>query len=161
MNIRWKAFDEIYKIYMLLHRSGLNVSANFVEFVGVFFIKTNAKNFDFFQNFVMIFADFHELCSDFLRFSRTCGKTLQLLEISRFQFNVFQFNVFQFNNFHIGTAALRLRRRKLLRSAGLLLLVAAVVPLAVAGRGAGPGAGRGPRRSSSGLAAGLLDQGVK
>ena len=25
-NIRWKALDEIYKIYMLLHRSDLNVS---------------------------------------------------------------------------------------------------------------------------------------
>ena len=28
-NIRWKALDEIYKIYMLLHRSDLNISANF------------------------------------------------------------------------------------------------------------------------------------
>ena len=26
-NIRWKALDEIYKIYMLLHRSDLNISA--------------------------------------------------------------------------------------------------------------------------------------
>ena len=25
-NIRWKALDEIYKIYMLLHRSDLNIS---------------------------------------------------------------------------------------------------------------------------------------
>ena len=28
-NIRWKALDEIYKIYMLLHRSNLNISENF------------------------------------------------------------------------------------------------------------------------------------
>ena len=28
-NIRWKALDEIYKIYMLLHRSDLNISENF------------------------------------------------------------------------------------------------------------------------------------
>ena len=28
-NMRWKALDEIYKIYMLLHRSGLNISENF------------------------------------------------------------------------------------------------------------------------------------
>ena len=28
-NIRWKALDEIYKICMLLHRSDLNISANF------------------------------------------------------------------------------------------------------------------------------------
>ena len=28
-NIRWKALDEIYKVYMLLLRSDLNISANF------------------------------------------------------------------------------------------------------------------------------------
>ena len=28
-NIRWKALEEIYKIYMLLHRSDLNISENF------------------------------------------------------------------------------------------------------------------------------------
>ena len=46
----------------------------------------NAKKFDFVQisSWLKIFADFHEICSDFLRFS---WKTLQLLEISRFQFN--------------------------------------------------------------------------
>ena len=38
--------------------------------------------------FVAIFGYFHEICSDFLRFSRICRKTLQLLEISRFQFNI-------------------------------------------------------------------------
>ena len=27
-NVRWKAPDEIYKIYMLLHRSDLNISEN-------------------------------------------------------------------------------------------------------------------------------------
>ena len=35
-NIRWKALDEIYKIYMLLHRSDLNISEkirqNFLHF---------------------------------------------------------------------------------------------------------------------------------
>ena len=29
VNIRWKALDEIYKIYMLLQRSDLNISENF------------------------------------------------------------------------------------------------------------------------------------
>ena len=29
VNIRWKALDEIYKIYMLLHRSDFNISENF------------------------------------------------------------------------------------------------------------------------------------
>ena len=28
-NIRWKALDEIYKIYMLSHRSDLNISENY------------------------------------------------------------------------------------------------------------------------------------
>ena len=28
-NMRWKALDEIYKIYMLLHRSDLNILAKF------------------------------------------------------------------------------------------------------------------------------------
>ena len=30
-NIRWKALDEIYKIYMLLHRSDVSISANVRE----------------------------------------------------------------------------------------------------------------------------------
>ena len=38
-------------------------------------------------HFVAMFADFKDICSDFLRFCRKCGKTLQLLIISRFQFN--------------------------------------------------------------------------
>ena len=29
VNIRWKALDEIYKIYMLLHPSDLNISEKF------------------------------------------------------------------------------------------------------------------------------------
>ena len=29
VNIRWNTLDEIYKIYMLLHRSGLNISEIF------------------------------------------------------------------------------------------------------------------------------------
>jgi len=44
-NILWKALDEIYKIYMLLHRSDLNISEKFrqtfshffCEFFGIFF----------------------------------------------------------------------------------------------------------------------------
>ena len=31
VNTRWKVFDEIYKIYMRLHRSDLKISANFTE----------------------------------------------------------------------------------------------------------------------------------
>ena len=35
-NIRWKALDEIYKIYMLLHRSDLNISENSRQLFRVF-----------------------------------------------------------------------------------------------------------------------------
>ena len=37
-NIRWKALHEIYKIYMLLHRSDLNISANFRQNVSRFLV---------------------------------------------------------------------------------------------------------------------------
>ena len=42
VNIRWKAFDEIYKIYMLLHRSDLNISSKFREVFHIFFFFSGA-----------------------------------------------------------------------------------------------------------------------
>ena len=36
VNIRWKALDEIYKSYMLLHRSDLNISEFFRQFFSHF-----------------------------------------------------------------------------------------------------------------------------
>ena len=38
-NIRWKALDEIYKIYMLLHRSDLSISENFRQTSADFSVK--------------------------------------------------------------------------------------------------------------------------
>ena len=38
-NMRWKARDEIYKIYMLLHRSDLNISENFRQTFSHFLAK--------------------------------------------------------------------------------------------------------------------------
>ena len=35
-NIRWKALDEIYKIYMLLHHSDLNISEKIVKLFLIF-----------------------------------------------------------------------------------------------------------------------------
>ena len=35
-NIRWKALDEIYKIYKLLHCSDLNILANCVKLFRIF-----------------------------------------------------------------------------------------------------------------------------
>ena len=53
-NIRWKALDEIYKIYMFLHRSDLNISENFRQTFSHFLAK--------FHYFRILFGDF---CSDF------------------------------------------------------------------------------------------------
>jgi len=39
VNIRWKALDEIYKIYMLLHRADLNISENFRQIFSHFLAK--------------------------------------------------------------------------------------------------------------------------
>ena len=55
VNIRWKALDEIYKIYMLLHRSDVNISAKFRHFFA-FFGKI-CKTYT-----LIIFIEF---CSDF------------------------------------------------------------------------------------------------
>ena len=39
LSFRWKALDEIYKIYMLLHRSDLNISEFFRQFFSDFLVK--------------------------------------------------------------------------------------------------------------------------
>ena len=36
LKVHWKALDEIYKICMLLHRSDLNISENFVKLIRIF-----------------------------------------------------------------------------------------------------------------------------
>ena len=40
-NIRWKALDEIYKIYMLLHRSDLKISKKNASEVLLFFLNVS------------------------------------------------------------------------------------------------------------------------
>ena len=55
-NIRWKALDEIYKIYMLLHRSDLNISEKFRQTFSHFSAK-----FCKIRYFRIIFGDF---CSE-------------------------------------------------------------------------------------------------
>ena len=55
VNIRWKALDEIYKIYMLLHRSDLNISENFRQTFSHFSAK-----FAKFRYFSILFTDFFE-----------------------------------------------------------------------------------------------------
>ena len=56
-NMRWKARDEIYKIYMLLHRSDLNVLAKFRQTFSHF-----SANFAKFRHFRIMFI---KICSDF------------------------------------------------------------------------------------------------
>ena len=51
-NFRWKALDEIYKIYMLLHRSDLNISDNFRQNFRIFWHFLNfCKNSLFLNSF--------------------------------------------------------------------------------------------------------------
>jgi len=57
VNIRWKALDEIYKIYMLLHRSDLNISENFRQTFSHFSAKFGKIHyFNIFELFSVIFA---------------------------------------------------------------------------------------------------------
>ena len=65
VNIRWKALDEIYKIYMLLHRSDLNISEIFRQFFFAFFSK-NLQKFVIFEFFSLIFAQIlMKFCQNF------------------------------------------------------------------------------------------------
>ena len=59
VNIRWKALDEIYKIYMLLHRSDLNISEFFRQTFLQFLANLNFAKTRFFK---ILSGDF---CSDF------------------------------------------------------------------------------------------------
>ena len=54
-NIRWKALDEIYKIYMLLHRSDLKHFRKFSSNFFAFWAKSLQK-FIVFEFFSLIFA---------------------------------------------------------------------------------------------------------
>ena len=73
-NIRWKALDEIYKIYMLLHRSDLNISEFFRQFFFGFFGK-NLQKFIIFKFFSLIFAQI------LMKFCRNFADNLENVEI--------------------------------------------------------------------------------
>ena len=74
VNIRWKALDEIYKIYMLLHRSDLNISEIFRQFFFAFFGK-NLQKFVIFEFFSLIFAQI------LMKFCRNFADNLENVEI--------------------------------------------------------------------------------
>ena len=73
VNIRWKALDEIYKIYMLLHRSDLNISENFRQNFSHFW--QNLQNFVIFEFFSLIFAQI------LMKFCRNFADNLENVEI--------------------------------------------------------------------------------
>ena len=80
-NIRWKALDEIYKIYMLLHRSDLNISETFRQKFSHFLVK-------FLQKFV-IFEFFSVIVAQMLM--KFCRNFADILE------NVENFRNFEFS----------------------------------------------------------------
>ena len=70
-NIRWKALDEIYKIYMLLHRSDLNISENFRQTFSHFSVKFCKIKFCYFLILLGYFcSDFDEILSEFRQYLR-------------------------------------------------------------------------------------------
>ena len=77
-NIRWKALDEIYKIYMLLHRSDLNISENFRQTFFAFLGK-NCKNSLFLTCFIIFCSDFDEISSEFRRYLNHILENIEIL----------------------------------------------------------------------------------
>ena len=65
----WKARDEIYKIYMLLHRSDLNISAKFHQTFSNFSVMFFAKFSYFRRIFIEFCSDFDENLSEFAKYS--------------------------------------------------------------------------------------------
>ena len=55
-NMRWKARGEIYKIYMLLHRSDLNILANSVKLFRIF--RQNLAKFRHFRIISITYRNF-------------------------------------------------------------------------------------------------------
>ena len=78
-NIRWKALDEIYKIYMLLHRSDLNISKKIVKLFRMFW-QHFAK-----IRFLILFIDFARIL---MKFCRNFADILENVEISE----IFEFS---------------------------------------------------------------------
>ena len=75
-NMRWKALDEIYKIYMLLHRSDLNISEKFRQTVSHFLAKF--CKIRFFELYSLFFAQI------LMKFCRNVADVLENVEIFEF-----------------------------------------------------------------------------
>ena len=84
-NIRWKTLDEIYKIYMLLHRSDLNISENVRQTFSHFWQKiVKIKIRNFWILFTDFCSDFDEISSEFRRYFRKCCEFSRDFEFSLF-----------------------------------------------------------------------------
>ena len=81
VNICWKALGEIYKIYILLHRSDLNTSEIFRQTFSHFFafFGKNLQIFVIFEFFSLIFAQM------LMKFCRNFADILENVEILKFQ----------------------------------------------------------------------------
>ena len=87
VNIRWKALDEIYKIYMLLHRSDLNISEIFVKNFRIF--GQILQKFIIFEFFSLIFAQI------LMKFCRNFADNLENVETKNFS-EIFEFSRVKF-----------------------------------------------------------------
>ena len=90
-NIRWKALDEIYKIYMRLHRSDLNISEKFRQTFS-HFSANFAKNW--FTHYWKVFIEF---CSEFDEIL----SEIQFRKISENSWNVSQILANSTNSFFL------------------------------------------------------------
>ena len=66
-NIRWKALDEIYKIYMLLQRSDLNISENLRQTFSHFSAKC-CKIINFRKKIIEFCSECDEILSEFRKY---------------------------------------------------------------------------------------------
>ena len=72
-NIRWKALDEIYKIYMFLHRLDLNISETFRQTFSHVSAK-NLQNLPIFENFSLNFGQsLMKFCQNFANIFENMG----------------------------------------------------------------------------------------
>ena len=78
--IRWKALDEIYKIYMLLHCSDLNISEHFRQTFSHFSAKVCRFDLLIFENFSLNFAqNLMTFCRNFANIFENVFKILNFL----------------------------------------------------------------------------------
>ena len=79
---RWKALDEIYKMYILLHRSDLKISVEEVVIILVNYLKNENSIHSNFRNFdittAMLLLNFDEIFSEFHICVRKCQNSLFL-----------------------------------------------------------------------------------